>query len=412
MSDIAISVRDLSKMYKIGAVAAPYKTFRESIVETIFNKKKTSKTADFWALQDVSFEVKRGDVLGIIGRNGAGKSTLLKILSRITEPTKGEIDLYGRVRSLLEVGTGFHPELTGRENIYLNGAILGMKRAEITKKFDEIVSFAEVEKFIDTPVKHYSSGMYMRLAFAVAAHLETEILMIDEILAVGDVAFQKKCLGKMGELASGGRTVIFVSHDMSVISSLTNTCLALAQGRVINYGKTADVIHQYLASSERAAAKISWQAPRPGDETFEFISCRIGDGEKEEFYSNEPVEIEMVYRVKTKIPEGLRVGFDLNNESGIHIFRAYHDDTVTDPRPAEPGIYRSSCVIPRDILNQGKYSLTIRAGIWSVRKICLLENVLSFSVVNLSGSNSRYGGDRPGILNPSLGWNTEKTGNA
>ena len=214
----------------------------------------------FWALKDVSFEVKRGEVVGIIGRNGAGKSTLLKILSRITEPTEGEVDINGRVGSLLEVGTGFHPELTGRENVYLNGAILGMRRAEIARKFDEIVAFAEVEKFIDTPVKHYSSGMYMRLAFAVAAHLEPEILIVDEVLAVGDAEFQKKSLGKMGEVARGGRTVIFVSHNISAIRQMCGVGLVLQDGRVVRNGPIRLCITDYLANTN-ARAQATWRRP-------------------------------------------------------------------------------------------------------------------------------------------------------
>src|SRR5690242_4169068 len=246
MSDIAIRIDRLGKRYRIGRPEA-YKTLRDTLVDTatapfrafgsLFRRsssdQRAARDADlFWALKDVSFEVARGSVTGIVGRNGAGKSTLLKVLSGITEPTEGRVELHGRVGSLLEVGTGFHPELSGRENIFLNGAILGMRRAEITRKFDEIVAFAEVEKFIDTPVKHYSSGMYLRLAFAVAAHLDPEILLVDEVLAVGDAAFQKKCLGKMGDVVRQGRTVLFVSHDMTAISQLASRCLLLDGGRV------------------------------------------------------------------------------------------------------------------------------------------------------------------------------------
>ncbi len=240
-----IRVENLGKRYRIGQRAAPYATLRDSLVQAAVSpinrlrralNRNGNGSADserhIWALKDVSFEVKPGEVVGIIGRNGAGKSTLLKILSRVTEPTEGKVDLYGRVGSLLEVGTGFHPELTGRENIYLNGAILGMRRSEIARKFDEIVAFAEVEKFIDTPVKHFSSGMYMRLAFAVAAHLEPEILVVDEVLAVGDAQFQKRCLGKIGDVAKGGRTVVFVSHQLGMIETLCKNAICLVQGRV------------------------------------------------------------------------------------------------------------------------------------------------------------------------------------
>jgi lipopolysaccharide transport system ATP-binding protein len=250
-----IKVENLSKQYHIGVRRAPYGTLRESLVGAVrapFKRlRRNGHSADttIWALKDVSFDVMPGEVVGVIGRNGAGKSTLLKILSRITEPTSGGVDLYGRVGSLLEVGTGFHPELTGRENVYLNGAVLGMNRNEIDKKFDEIVAFAEVEKFLDTPVKYYSSGMYVRLAFAVAAHLEPEILLVDEVLAVGDAAFQKKCLGKMEDVAGKGRTVLFVSHNMAAIQTMCSHCIYLRGGETRVQGRTEQVIPKYLSDT-------------------------------------------------------------------------------------------------------------------------------------------------------------------
>ncbi|MCB0253746.1 MAG: ABC transporter ATP-binding protein [Anaerolineae bacterium] len=247
MKDIAIRVENLSKRYQIGTARQRHDTLRDTIAATFKRSNESSETPDeFWALKDVSFEVQRGEVVGIIGRNGAGKSTLLKILSQITEPTRGRAEIHGRVGSLLEVGTGFHPELTGRENIYLNGAILGMRRHEIERQFDEIVAFAEIERFLDTPVKRYSSGMYVRLAFAVAAHLEPEILLVDEVLAVGDAAFQKKCLGKMGEIASKGRTVLFVSHGMGSIRQLCSEAALLDHGRIIHKGEVDSAIDRYL----------------------------------------------------------------------------------------------------------------------------------------------------------------------
>lgn len=263
MSDPIIKVNNLSKRYRIGAKEAGYKTFREAIVDGIAapvrNLAKLRRLTEFkdnpssndeedviWALKEVSFGVNEGEVLGIIGRNGAGKSTLLKILSRITEPTSGSIDIHGRISSLLEVGTGFHPELTGRDNIFLNGAILGMRKWEIEKKFDEIVSFSEIERFIDTPVKRYSSGMYMRLAFAVASHLEPDILVVDEVLAVGDIAFQKKCLGKMKDVAKGGRTVLFVSHNMGAIRSLCESAIWLDNGQIVKKGTADEVVMEYV----------------------------------------------------------------------------------------------------------------------------------------------------------------------
>ena len=260
MTDIAIRVENLSKLYRIGEPQARHDTLRD-VVSSLFRPRSSpapcGTDTDLWALKDVSFEVKQGEVVGVIGRNGAGKSTLLKILSRITEPTSGRVTLYGRVASLLEVGTGFHPELTGRENIYLNGAILGMKRREIDGKFDEIVAFAEIERFLDTPVKRYSSGMYVRLAFAVAAHLEPEILLVDEVLAVGDAAFQKKALGKMSAVVNEGRTVLFVSHNMGAVSSLCDRCILLAGGRLIENGVADRVVSAYLSTGASALSNVS-----------------------------------------------------------------------------------------------------------------------------------------------------------
>ena len=265
MSDVAIKVEGLGKKYFLRHQAggrSRYVALRDVLAHkftSLFRRNGHSNPnrEEFWALKDVSFEIKHGEAVGIIGRNGAGKSTLLKLLRRITEPTEGRIEIDGRVASLLEVGTGFHPELTGRENIFLNGAILGMTRMEIKKKFDEIVAFAEVEKFLDTPVKHYSSGMYLRLAFAVAAHLEPEILIVDEVLAVGDAAFQQKCLGKMGEVSSGGRTVLFVSHQMNAVQSLCSRCLLLKQGKLTASGLPSEIINQYL---NKECRNLEWKA--------------------------------------------------------------------------------------------------------------------------------------------------------
>ncbi len=255
MSDIAIRVENLGKMFRIGGKSERYKTFRDTLAG-FFRKtgaRRQAKNEPFWALKDVSFEINRGEVVGVIGRNGAGKSTLLKVLSRITEPTNGSAEIHGRVGSLLEVGTGFHPELTGRENVFLNGAILGMKRTEIDRNFDDIVAFAELERFVDTPVKHYSSGMYLRLAFSVAAHLNTQILLVDEVLAVGDARFQKKCLGKMEDVAKNGRTVVFVSHNMSAIKNLCRTGILLANGKMAVTGDIAKAIYGYQNAFEESS---------------------------------------------------------------------------------------------------------------------------------------------------------------
>lgn len=266
MNDVAVRIENLGKLYKIGARQESYRTLRETLTGFFtypFRRRRQaahgshrSKGEDFWALKDLSLEVKKGEVVGIIGRNGAGKTTLLKILSRITEPTVGQAEIYGRVGSLLEVGTGFHPELTGRENIYLNGAILGMRKAEIDRKFDAIVAFAEVDKFLDTPVKRYSSGMYIRLAFGVAANLEPDILLVDEVLAVGDAAFQKKCLGKMDEVAKGGRTVLFVSHNMEAVLNLCGNCFVLNDGALVFQGPTEEALKFYLNSSSNAQSAL------------------------------------------------------------------------------------------------------------------------------------------------------------
>ncbi|MGH9901699.1 MAG: ABC transporter ATP-binding protein, partial [Pyrinomonadaceae bacterium] len=280
-----IKVENLGKQYRIGAARAHYATLRDSLMGAVRAplqrwQRGGRRAADtFWAVKDINFEINQGEVVGIIGRNGAGKSTLLKILSRIVEPTTGGVDLYGRVGSLLEVGTGFHPELTGRENIFLNGAILGMRKAEIERKFDEIVAFAEVEKFIDTPVKYYSSGMYVRLAFAVAAHLEPEILIVDEVLAVGDAAFQKKCLGKMSDVAKRGRTVLFVSHNMVAVRALCGRALRLHEGCLAEDGPAAQVVSRYLGSGRISQAEVVWADPKraPGNEVFRIRSVRLRD---------------------------------------------------------------------------------------------------------------------------------------
>jgi lipopolysaccharide transport system ATP-binding protein len=283
MSDVVVRAENLGKQYRIGR-RQRYRTLRDSIAATAsapirwLRRRKSgngagSAASRIWALRDVAFEVRRGDVVGVIGRNGAGKSTLLKVLSQITEPTTGEVEIRGRVGSLLEVGAGFHPELTGRENVFLNGAVLGMKRAEIVRKFDEIIAFAEVEQFIDTPVKRYSSGMYMRLAFAVAAHLEPEILIVDEVLAVGDAEFQKKCLGKMGQVARGGRTVLFVSHNMHAIKALCNRGLVLHQGQVVLDGTAAEGVAKYLDQGRLTAGSEVRPEARPGSGEWRFLSA-------------------------------------------------------------------------------------------------------------------------------------------
>src|SRR5438105_6798713 len=283
MEPVVVRVENVGKRYRIGALHPGFLTFREVLGDALaaplrrLRGTNGSRYETLWALSDVNLEVRRGEMLGVIGHNGAGKSTLLKLLSRITRPTTGEVEIYGRVGSLLEVGTGFHPDLTGRENVYLNGAVLGMKRTEIARKFDEIVAFSELEKFIETPVKFYSSGMYVRLAFAVAAHLEPEILIMDEVLAVGDAAFQQKCLDKMREIRRQGRTIFFVSHSMPAVTRLCKRAVLLEQGRVVADGAPQEVINHYLTSGWKAGALREWGEGAPGDSVVRLRSVRVCD---------------------------------------------------------------------------------------------------------------------------------------
>lgn len=361
-----IKAEQLGKQYRLGTRDAAYATVREALVSAagaplrILRRNNSRKEQTIWSLRDVNFEIGAGEVVGIIGRNGAGKSTLLKILSRVTEPTTGRVELFGRVGSLLEVGTGFHPELSGRENIFLNGSILGMRRREIELRFDEIVAFAEVEKFIDTPVKRYSSGMYVRLAFAVAAHLEPEILVVDEVLAVGDANFQKKCLGKMGDIAREGRTVIFVSHNMSAIQRLCTRGLLLDAGRVVKDGSVPETISHYLRTGlEQQGERIfgaSGQRPMFNDGTVLLESARSLDvrgNMRSEFDVKEPVIVEVTYRVARR-RHILNVHLYFRNEGGETIFLSMDnlDSPFQDEAPAE-GLYRARCIVPADFLNEG-----------------------------------------------------------
>jgi len=320
MSDIAIRVTGLSKRYRIGLQKVRYRTLRETISDKfsrIARKEKAEKEF-FWALKDIDFDVKKGDSLGVIGRNGAGKSTLLKILSRITKPTKGRVVLNGRVGSLLEVGTGFHPELTGRENVYLNGAILGMRRTEIERKFDEIVAFSEIEQFLDTPVKRYSSGMYVRLAFAVAAHLEPEVLIVDEVLAVGDTEFQKKCLGKMSDVASEGRTVLFVSHNMLAVRTLCKKTMLLEAGLIKSIGNTEDVVLKYLSELHKTPLfSLETRTDRSGDGRMRFTKFEAAEGSPSPNSAilGAPTRFNMHYRGKSPL-KNVEVALGIYNSIG------------------------------------------------------------------------------------------------
>jgi lipopolysaccharide transport system ATP-binding protein len=378
MSDSVIRVENLSKKYILGHKEEGYKTFRGAMTNatkslvSAFNpraKKEANRSRDeFWALNDVSFEIKQGDRVGIIGRNGAGKSTLLKVLSRITEPTSGSIRIKGRVASLLEVGTGFHPELTGRENIFLNGAILGMSKVEIESKFDEIVAFAEVEKFLDTPVKRYSSGMYVRLAFAVAAHLEPEILIVDEVLAVGDAQFQKKCLGKMQDVASEGRTVIFVSHQMAAISNLCSSCIVLQSGKLLFSGRTEYAITKYLesgAKSQQDGIK-NIKAFRPSWAKSLITSARVLDSKGQEqtnFPLGSDITFEMTFATQdaTKLKAPV-MGVVINHATFGTIGGVNTRMTGFETYGVSDGSATMRCTLKQTPLLQGDYTVDIWLG--------------------------------------------------
>ena len=374
----------------------------------------SASVEDFWALQDVSFEVKQGDRIGIIGRNGAGKSTLLKILSRITDPTTGSIRIKGRVASLLEVGTGFHPELTGRENIFLNGAILGMQREEIRRKFDEIVDFAEIEKFLDTPVKRYSSGMYVRLAFAVAAHLEPEILIVDEVLAVGDAQFQKKCLGKMEEVGKEGRTVLFVSHNMRAITQLCHRAVLLRDGALVIDGNTSVVVDRYM---KEALSKDCSQSLEdiiqniPSDPSFRLDAIsmtQFGQPLGHYMESGKPLEVGVEYRVFERTT-GLRVYIDLCDDQDTLLFRSFHDEDCYGIPVTVPGKYSSHVVIPANLLGPMKYEIRVRAGIYNVRSCLPASGIIFPFTVEMTGSyNQAYLQDTfRGKLALTLKWVTQ-----
>jgi lipopolysaccharide transport system ATP-binding protein len=425
----AIRVEHLSKRYRIGAAQTKFRygMLRDVLVDVAMSPVRiagaltgkgmrgSAATSSIWALDDVSFEVEEGRVLGIVGRNGAGKSTLLKVLSRVTEPTQGMVAVRGRVGSLLEVGTGFHPELTGRENIYMNGAVLGMRRAEIERKFDEIVAFSEVEQFIDTPVKRYSSGMYLRLAFAVAAHLEPEILVVDEVLAVGDAEFQKKCLGKMGDVAQQGRTVLFVSHNMSAILRLTQEAIVLKKGRLIKRAPTQEAVDFYLSSGQAETGERLWEADEiPASAApFKPIALRIKDQRGkivDTVRSTEPVTIEWEYQLEAPLT-GLRVGMYLSTMRGEYVLTAFD---VDDARQYEQfgvrqaGRYFSRCCLPADFLNEGRYALGVNASSFGVRRYFMDENALSFNVDVSGGPGTQWPELRQGPVRPRLDWTIEK----
>ena len=421
-----IEDQNLSKLYRLGVIGPT--SLRETVGRWLGHHPAAKPTppsgaehragpdpGTFWALKDVSFQVKPGEAVGVIGRNGAGKSTLLKVLSRITEPTRGRAVLRGRVVSLLEVGTGFHPELTGRENIFLNGVILGMKRSEIARKFDEIVDFSEIGAFIDTPVKRYSSGMYVRLAFAVAAHLEPEILIVDEVLAVGDAMFQQKCLGKMGEVTSKqGHTVLFVSHNMSAIRGLCERALLIHDGQLTMQGAPGDVITHYLSAGmpkdENSRGEISWTGgDAPGNDEIRLRHIRLLDPENDTpqsvFQAGKPIRCEIHYEVKKRV-RGNRFHLLLQTQEGEVAFMA--TDHLFQEEQQSPGRYITSCVIPGGLLNRRPYVVAVGCGIPGERWIIPDSDFLSFNVSGAGNQSSHFPEKWPGTICPTIEWKVER----
>jgi len=427
MNDIAIRAENISKKFQIGRRQGSYKTLRDTIADAFVAPiRKAGKLLrgqaagaaeldeTIWALKDISFEVKHGEIVGIIGRNGSGKSTLLKILSRITEPTTGFAEIHGRIGSLLEVGTGFHPELTGRENVYLNGAILGMKRLEIERKFDEIVAFAEVERFIDTPVKHYSSGMYLRLAFAVAAHLEPEILIVDEVLAVGDSRFQKKCLNKMQDVGKEGRTVLFVSHNMPAITRLCKRTILLDEGCIKQDGPSHKVVSSYLTSELGTTAMREWSDEKmPGGNIARLRSVRV---RTENGLITDVIDIRNNFSIEMEY-EVLESGYillphyDFRDGDGVAAFTSLDNDSEWRKRPRPAGRYMSAVTIPGNLLSEG--ALFVTASLVTMDPVIVqfaICDAISFQVVDSYDGNSARGdwaGDLPGAVRPLLKWITQ-----
>ena len=425
MSDTVVSIRNLSKCYVIGHRANRHDGLRHLLEQRVraplqwLRGRKDARKAsreEFWALRDVEFDIRRGETIGIIGRNGAGKSTLLKILSRITEPTTGSVRLRGRVASLLEVGTGFHPDLTGRENVFLNGAILGMTRAEIRRKFDEIVEFSGVEKFLDTPVKRFSSGMYVRLAFAVAAHLEPEILLVDEVLAVGDARFQKKCLDKMDDVGKSGRTVFFVSHNIQAVTRLCQRCVLFEDGRVKMDGAAGTVANAYMSAGLETPAVRRWPDPdsAPGDGVVRLRAVRVrseAGPAPDAFDIREPVGIELEYDLlqpgRVLLPH-----FGLINEEGLDLFVSCDLDPKWRGRKRPAGRYRGTGWIPGNLLAEGSFTVRVMMLSLDPDELHFMErDAVMFRVVDdLSAKDTArgdYGKPMPGLVRPVLRWVTE-----
>jgi len=417
-----VKVQNISKQYQIGGLDAGYRTFRETFAKALawpirrFQGAKREAGESIWALKDIDFTVQEGEILGLIGHNGAGKSTLLKILSRITTPTTGRTEVRGRIGSLLEVGTGFHPDLTGRENVFMNGTILGIRRAEIARRFDEIVAFSEIEKFIDTPVKWYSSGMYLRLAFSVAVHLDSEVLAMDEVLAVGDVGFQQKCLDKMHEIRNQGRTILFVSHSMAAVTRLCQRVILFDKGHMIADGSPAEVVNSYLGENWHVTAERQWLNPheRPGNSIVKLVKVRARTEEgvtAESVNIRRPVGIELTYDV-LQPGYALTPKVELTNEEGVHVF-ATHDIGERWRRETRlPARYVSTVWIPGNFLSGG--NLRIDASVMSHYPETVthvhVSGVAAFQVLDIGeGQSARgdYRGPIPGAVRPLLNWETE-----
>jgi len=431
LSDTVIKAENLGKIYTIGHQGenGPYVALRDVVMKNARSFwRKTKDLAkgrpiiqgdtmeEVWALKDVNFEIQRGEIVGIVGNNGAGKSTLLKILSRITEPSTGRVTIRGRVANLLEVGTGFHPELSGRENIYLNGTILGMSRVEVKRKFDEIVAFAETEKYLDTPVKRYSSGMYVRLAFAVAAHLEPEILVVDEVLSVGDIQFQQKCLGKMESVGKDGRTVLFVSHNLTAVSQLCTRGLVLEKGEMTFDGESTRAIH-YYTDAVISSPKQEVKATVADADSVRFLSARILDTSGAALTSvgiHRPFFIETKFQVPDHVHGTLVPNCHFKTADGLYAFIV----NAPDMRPFEPGIYTALCKVPGNFFNDGMYKVGLAVTEYektSLKVHFFAEDYLTVTVTESAFDNPlRYGyrGPIPGVLRPSLEWTVEKTDKA